>query len=317
MILISTITLLAEGVSTSMEITDIVISVLFFLTTVTFIMSVFSGTRVVEISPQREAAIATGHDDRKTIFENQLLRPFMWVILSLATKLNIPGLRNHINSQLIASGNPDLFTPEEYLAVSMFYGFVLGIMFQVSSTLIEGTLGVMWFFAGMILGISMSIFQLYSNASKRLRNITRQLPFSLELISLSMGAGATFTEAVKTIVQEDEQNSLNQEFRALLSEMDLGTTRAQALVNMANRIPLDSVRMIVASVKQAEALGTPLAYVLKDQATLLRRQRTIRAENLAASASIKILVPCLLLVMAVILTIFGPWIVRIINEGMF
>ncbi|MBS3821321.1 MAG: type II secretion system F family protein, partial [Phycisphaerae bacterium] len=110
---------------------------------------------------------------------------------------------------------------------------------------------------------------------------------------------------------------LNVELRAVLAEMELGTTRRQALQNLANRVPIEPMRNLVSSVIQAEELGTPLSDVLHDQATLLRMQRSVRAENKAAVAGVRILVPCLLLVIAVLLTVFGPAIVRISTGGLF
>ncbi|RKY25718.1 MAG: hypothetical protein DRP83_05850, partial [Planctomycetota bacterium] len=151
----------------------------------------------------------------------------------------------------------------------------------------------------------------------RLETITRQLPYALDLISLAMGAGATFTEAVETIVSEEDNGAINVELRALLAEIELGTTRKTALENLARRVPLESMRNLVASVAQAEQLGTALGDVLHDQASLMRMQRSVRAENKAAIAGVRILVPCLLLVMAVILTIFAPAIIRIIQDGLF
>ncbi|HOF19064.1 MAG TPA: type II secretion system F family protein, partial [Phycisphaerae bacterium] len=109
----------------------------------------------------------------------------------------------------------------------------------------------------------------------------------------------------------------NVELKSLLAEMDLGATRRKALQNLAARVPLDHLQSIVASVIQSEELGTPLADVLHSQATLLRLQRTVRAENLAAVASVRILVPCLLLLFAVILAVFGPAIIRALQGGLF
>jgi tight adherence protein C len=97
----------------------------------------------------------------------------------------------------------------------------------------------------------------------------------------------------------------------------LGTTRRRALENLARRVPMDAMRSIVASVIQAEELGTPLGTVLHDQATLLRLQRSVRAENRAAIASVRILIPCLLLVVAVMLAVFGPAIIRAVRKGLF
>ena len=57
--------------------------------------------------------------------------------------------------------------------------------------------------------------------------------------------------------------------------------------------------------------------VLHDQATLLRERRSMRAEEKAASASVQILVPCLFLVMACIICVFGPFIIRVVRGGLF
>ena len=125
------------------------------------------------------------------------------------------------------------------------------------------------------------------------------------------------SEAVHTVVREEPADPFNVELTAMLAEMNLGATRRRALENLAERIPLDSLRAIIASVVQAEQLGTPLADVLHEQATLMRTHRSIRAEHEAAVASVRILLPCLLLVMAVVLAIFGPAIVQVVRGGLF
>ena len=57
--------------------------------------------------------------------------------------------------------------------------------------------------------------------------------------------------------------------------------------------------------------------VLHSQANLLRMQRSARAENAAAVASVRILVPSLLILMGVVVAVFSPMILRIIREGLF
>jgi len=99
--------------------------------------------------------------------------------------------------------------------------------------------------------------------------------------------------------------------------MDLGTTRRAALQNLAERVPIEMLRSIVASVIQAEELGTPLSDVLHSEATLLRLQRSVRAENAAAVASVRILLPSLLILMSVVLAVFAPAIVRAVKRGLF
>jgi tight adherence protein C len=296
---------------------DIVLTVLLFATVALGVVAVFSQPGRVELSPQRQAAIATGHADRKTVFENPVFRPLLWILLSITHHLNVPRVKEYLRRQLVAAGSPNYYTPEEYLALSLLAGLGLGAVLEVVYVLTTGRFSLSTVVLGLIVGATLSIYQIMDKASQRLRNITKQLPYALDLVSLAMGAGATFTEAVRTITRENDTDALNVECKALLAEIELGTTRQAALQNLARRAPLTSVQNLVASVTQAEQLGTPLATVLHDQATLLRMQRSARAENKAAVASVRVLVPCLLLVAAVIFTVFGPAIIRIVRGGMF
>ena len=288
-----------------------------FVSVFLFIYAIFSQPGKIHMSAQREAAIATGHTDRSTAFEQPLLRPALWMLLVLAHRLAMPKAKARLARTLVAAGSPKYYTPEEYLTLATLTGIAAGALLEGAYFLIFSQFGIVGFAIGLILGMSLSIYQLHNSAAKRIRQISKRVPYSLDLIALAMGAGATFTEAVKTVTRERDDEPFNVELRALLAEMELGTTRRQALLNLSDRIPLDSLQSIVASVVQAEELGTPLGDVLHDQASLLRLQRSMRAEDLAAKASVRILVPCLLLVMAVILAIFGPAIIRMVRGGLF
>ncbi len=303
-----------------MDVWDVVLSGGIFVTVFLIVVAMFGHRGKVQLSPQREAAIATGHIDRKTIFESQYIGPAMWMLLTAAHRMSAPRVKDWLRGQIVAAGSPNYYTAEEYLALSFGFGLTLGMIFVIFQWFFTLQLGVVAFLLGaigLLLGVIIMMFQMYSKASDRLRMISRRVPYSLDLVSLAMGAGATFTEAVRTIVREQTEDPFNVELKTLLAEMDLGTTRKKALQNLAERVPLESLRSIMASVVQAEELGSPLGDVLHDQSTLMRLQRTVRAENLAAVASVRILIPCLLLVLAVILTVFGPAIVRFSHGGLF
>ena len=249
--------------------------------------------------------------------ESQYLRGLMWQLLLVSHRLAMPKAKKWLGEKLVSAGSPNYYTAEEYLAVSMLTGLVLGVFFVIFYFLAFTGVSLFMLAFGFLTGTGLSIYQIRDKAAKRLCVITRRLPYALDLVSLAMGAGATFTEAVRTVVREHSDDPLNAELKAVLAEIDLGTTRRKALENLAHRVPLEGMRGIVASVIQAEELGTPLHNVLHDQATLLRLQRSVHAENAAAVASVRILIPCLLIMVAVILAIFGPAIVRAVQGGLF
>ncbi len=293
------------------------LSSMFGLSISMFVIAMFSQTGTPKLSPQRAAAIATGHADRETVFEHPATRPLMWFLLAMGYRLSIPRVKRWLRRTIVAAGSPNYYTPEEYLAIAILAGIGAAALLEAFHLLVLGRFSFILVFVAFLAGFFLMIYQLYSKAQERLMIISRRVPYALDLIALAMGAGATFAEAAQTIVAEASDDPLNVELRTMLAEMDLGTTRQRALQNMADRIPLESLRSIIASVIQAEQLGTPLGDVLHDQASLLRLQRSVRAEDRAAVASVRILLPCLLLLMAVILAIFGPMIIRAVNEGLF
>ena len=296
---------------------DVVVSVGLFLSVTLLIVAVFNQPGQIKMSPQREAAILTGHSDRRTLFEQPALRPLMWCLLVINHRLAMPRLKGWVRRTLVYTGNPNFYTPEEQLSVSMAIGLLIGVCLVVFNLWLTGGLSIITFVVGFILGTGLMLYQLYDKASKRVRLIGKRVPYALDLVALAMGAGATFTEAVRTVVHEDPEDPFNVELKTLLAEIDLGTTRRRSLQNLSDRVPIDMVRSIVASVIQAEELGTPLADVLHSQATLLRMQRSARAENAAAVASVRILVPSLLILMGVVVAVFSPMILRIVREGLF
>ncbi len=299
----------------AIDLWDIGLSLGLFAAVALAIIAVFGQRGEVQLSFQRQSAIEHGYSDRRTIFENMLLRPVLWLLLSLATRLSAPRFKDWLRRTLVASGNPNFFTPEEYITLAAFNGLLLGLGLELVWLLVKQSFAGTWLLIGVVLGFAFTLVQLHSRSSARVRQISRKVPYSLDLISLAMGAGATFTEAVRTVAREDKEDPFNVELNTMLTEIDLGSTRRKSLLNLADRIPLDPLKTIIASVVQAEELGTPLHDVLHSQASLLRLQRTVRAENAAAVASVRILVPSLLILFGVVLTLFGPAIIRFISNG--
>jgi len=301
-----------------LEAWDLLLSAGLFASVALLILAVFRQGGEIQVSAQREAAIATGHTDRRTVFEQPVVSPIMWLLLAVSHRLSIVRAKDWLRRTLVAAGNPNYYTPEEYLALAIGLGLVVGlVVLQVFSLLVYGQFSVGLFLFGLAAGITLALYNLHNTAAKRVRMISRRVPYALDLIALAMGAGATFTEAVRTVAREGSDDPFNVELRTMLTEMDLGTTRRRALQNLSDRVPLDSLRGIVASVIQAEELGTPLGKVLHDQATLLRLRRSFAAENKAAVASVRLPIACLPLVLAVLLAIFGPALIRAMRGGLF
>ncbi len=307
--------ILQTGLFLAVDVLSILSAALIFAFVLTFVLAIYGQRGKVEITPEREIALAAGAADRRTVFEMPLLQPIMWLLLQVVKQLPIRKSKEKIYRMLVAAGSPNFYTPEEYLAVALLWGCAIAIILEILNLMFS--LGIIFPIFGFLAGFAGAIYRLHDQAAKRIRMINRRLPYTLDLIALAMGAGATFSEAVKTLIIEDPDHPVNVEFATVLADVELGTTREQALKNLAERIPLESLRSIVAAIIQAENLGTPLSDVLKQQADLMRLQRSVRAEKLAAAASVRILVPSLLIMISVVLTVFAPLIIRGLRGKIF
>jgi tight adherence protein C len=148
---------------------------------------------------------------------------------------------------------------------------------------------------------------LRDQVAKRHLRITRELPYNLDLLTLSMEAGLDFQPAVHTVVQKGRTGDVTKEFGLMLKEMRMGKTRQEALRAMADRVGLTAVSQFVNALIQADRMGTSLGRVLRIQATQLRVQRTQRAEKLAQEAPVKMLFPLIACIFpTVFMILFGP-----------
>ncbi len=285
------------------------ISLLLFAGVALFVYTLFKNPGTPPTPIDRQIALAMGKGHRATLFEQSALTPFTNAALHLAHNIQVPALRGKIKSLLNAVGNPNGYSVDEYMALMILSGLGMGFI----AGIFLGLLGMFDPFVALVviaIGSSVPYLALSSSAHARVLRIAKRLPYTLDLIALTMASGSTFTEAVETIIRDEPTDDLNQELAVVLAEINFGTPRNQALANMAQRIPLESLRSIIGAINQSELLGTPLSTILKNQSGMLRMTRSVRAEKLSASASLRILIPSMLILLAVIVVIFGPAIIK-------
>lgn len=293
------------------------LSALQFTAVVLVVWTVFGYPTETGAPQERQLAAALGRDRHRTLFDQGPMRPMTALAVDVARRMRATRLRRWIREQLDAAGNPSGYTVDEYLALSLMSGagFALGLgLLSVALRLGVGP-GAAALAAGV--GFAAPLWALREAARSRVQRISKALPYTLDLIALMMASGATFNEAVQSVLRDPRDDDFSDELRMVQSEIALGANRASALRNMASRIPLETLRSVVGAINQAESLGTPLSDILKNQADILRMHRSVRAEKLSASASLRILLPTMLILIAVVLIIFGPMVIRYYRGELF
>lgn len=247
---------------------------------------------------------------RDTIFDNPSLQPILWPFVQLARRISPDSLRARILRNLRSSGNTRGYSPDEYLTLCLIVGLAVGLAVAL-------IIQPLFILPGFIVGALYVETKLSGKAIRRLRSIRQQLPYTLDLLSMTMQAGATFYEAAKTVANDQPDQPVNQELAILVREIEFGRSRQEALIHLGDRIPIESLNSIIAAILQAEQLGTPLAEVLRLQANLLRMYRSMSAEKALGEANVKLLLPLVLIFMAAILIVFAPIIVAFSQGKLF
>jgi tight adherence protein C len=165
-------------------------------------------------------------------------------------------------------------------------------------------------------GFGLPYLWLSEAAKYRQKVITRELPFAMDLMSLTVEAGLDFTVALQRIINEMGRGILSDEYSEMLRQIQLGTPRKEALRDLANRCQVVSLTSCCSAIIQADEVGANLAPILKILSGTLREQRSTRAEELAGKAPVKMLAPLILCIFpCVFIIIFAPIFIKTVIGG--
>jgi tight adherence protein B len=119
--------------------------------------------------------------------------------------------------------------------------------------------------------------------TRRLGRIEHQLPDAADFIARALRAGHSFTNVLQ-IVGNELPEPLSSEFRMAREEINYGVPMAEALHNMAARIPLTDLRYLIIAVLIQRESGGNLAEILGNISTIIRSRLRLLAQVRVLSA---------------------------------
>jgi tight adherence protein C len=201
-------------------------------------------------------------------------------------------MRARIDAMIALAGDYLGLTPEEFFSLSIISSLGGGAFGAVLAVLMENSVGP---------------FVLMINDG---------LPYVIDLMALAMSAGLDFPGAIRQVVEKtsNPEDALIVELKRILQELQLGRTRKQALSDFCARAPTGPVTEFVAALIQAEERGNPVAEVLQIQAGVSRLRRSVKAEEAAAKAAVKMVGPLFLLFACIMLLVMGPMVLTLMEQ---
>lgn len=213
-------------------------------------------------------------------------------------------LRKSFQQACLQAGKPLDLNGDDMLG-SFIVGGVVGLLFGAMDYFVIPSF---WFVLGMgAIGAVVPALWLFDKAKRRMDDMRRILPVTLDLLTLAVEAGMDFTAAIAMVTEKQKGNPLASEFNEMLREIRMGKARREALRNLDVRTNLDELSAAVTALIQADKMGADLGPILRIHSDQLRTKRFQNVEKKSNEAPVKMLFPLLVFIFpTVFIVLFGP-----------
>ncbi|HSB20849.1 MAG TPA: type II secretion system F family protein [Anaeromyxobacteraceae bacterium] len=258
-----------------------------------------------------EAPAAPAEPRRPAAILARLLSP-----LAALSRPKRPDDTGRLSSQLARAGFRGPHAASIFLGSRMAGALSgLGIFVAVAANRAEPipagpSLGVILFAAGYYL----PAWWLSRRTARRQAEIERGLPDAIDLLVTCVEAGLGLDAAMQRVADEVglAYPVLSQELQLNFLEVNAGIPRVEAFRRLAERTGVVELKSLAATLNQTEIFGTSVAGALRVQADGMRIRRMQRAEERAATVSVKLTIPLVLFILpSLFAVVLGPAVVNV------
>ncbi len=245
----------------------------------------------------------------------RVLEPVVAGFSKIGGRFNPPDYVESVRVKHVQAGIYSHDKVERFLATRILcfvlVPFWLALTYLINPLAIGGLTQLVMAVAGVAALIIGPTSRLNSKVETRARSVQRSLPDVLDLLVISVEAGLGFEQAVDRVIA-NVPCELSDEFARVLGETSAGSSRADALRGLQDRVDLPEVRSFVLAMIQADKFGVSIGRVLRGQAEEMRIKRRQLAQEKAQKAPVKMLIPMVFCIFpALFVVILGPAMINI------
>lgn len=162
-----------------------------------------------------------------------------------------------------------------------------------------------------IVGFFLPDFIMWQKVKRKKEEIVRCFPETVDLLHMCINVGADLISSIKLIIDKSIYNPFIEQLSIVLSEVQVGKPRAEALKDMAKKLQLPDVSTFSRVIVLAERMGTPVEEAFRNLSDDTRDRRFQNGERFAIKASLKILFPLVFCILpAIMIIVAGPIIIK-------
>lgn len=254
-------------------------------------------------------------DTLDSSFSERAIKPFYDYFSKLLLKSTPSNKINLLSKKLERAGLLKNSSTENWMFRKSMIIIIVSITFGILSFLIQPSILKALVFSGFIMLFLNAFFSFYlsKKIGERKKKILKDLPFTLDLITVSVEAGLSFDGAMVRVVS-NISGEICDEFSKCLKEIRMGIQRKVALKNMSERAGVKELSLFITSLIQADEMGISLGKVLRIESANLREHIKQVAREKAMKAPIKMLFPLIFFIFpSIFIIILGPAIIKIMT----
>jgi tight adherence protein C len=224
-------------------------------------------------------------------FSERVVAPAVARLRGLLASRTPEKTRQALSHQLNLAGRPANLSAEDFQVIRYAAAVVLLFAGLLAGTLLHNEMVLL---IGMGVGAAAGFYGpkmwLRQKVDGRRKEIQLALPDAMDLLTITVEAGLGF-EAATMRLTEKVNNALAEEFETVMAEVRLGRPRLEALDDMGRRCGVEDLHNFVQAVIQSEQMGIGVARILRLQSDEMRRKRKQKAQEKAAQATLKMMLP--------------------------
>lgn len=179
------------------------------------------------------------------------------------------------------------------------YGTNLGYVFGPLAAII-------WYFLYDYLFLEISI-------KKRGEKLNREALDFFEILTLTLESGRNLENSLEIAVSNVD-SELSNEFKKALVEVKLGRSLMEALENMKERIPSETINNIILNITQTDVFSNSILDTMYNQIEFLRDKEILEIKGQINKIPNKIsIISVLFILPLILLIILGPYLIKFIG----